>query len=545
MLLVADGLQTALGAPSETLLALYDQAAAFAQRIQAIVAFVQPGLTAIKALAGYTRAENIVQATYAFMLDLLDMAVALREALGAPSEDYLALYDAAAAFGTRLQAIVGFVQPGLAAIKALAGYTRAENIVQAAYAFMLDLLDVAVALREALGAPSEDYLALYDAAAAFGQRIASIVAVVQPGLAAVRELAGYTRSLRIGVAVQAFAADLLIVADELRRALSLTVPPEVFDAATAFATRIQALIAVVQPGVQALAELAAYRRAANIVAATQGFVADLLAAANVLKDEFANPDPALLAALEGARQFGELIGGVLTFIAPAIDAMGKLREYARPYGVGTGMVTLVRDIELLVTWINTTLGAVGSDSLQSAATFAQLMETIVTSVLMTLSGLALLSRIPDVYASGLTVGQSWIDGLIDGLTERLDDLVALMAYIRGLFPSSPAKYGPWQKPPDGQQVGESWGMGLTSGVLASLRSMTDAMNTVHGVMTMPASAYGRSAGNTVNAPMTVNIGGTFNVREDNDIRRIAEEVGAVFAQQSNVQRRMNYAWSGL
>ncbi|MDV7397646.1 hypothetical protein RZS08_39970, partial [Arthrospira platensis SPKY1] len=78
-----------------------------------------------------------------------------------------------------------------------------------------------------------------------------------------------------------------------------------------------------------------------------------------------------------------------------------------------------------------------------------------------------------------------------------------------------------------------------------LRPMTDAMNAVHGLMTAPASSYGRPATGTVNAPVTVNIGGTFNVREDQDIRRIAQEVGAVFAQQSNVQRRMNYAWSGL
>jgi hypothetical protein len=546
MLVVAAGLQTALGAPSEAMLLLYDQAAAFGQRIAAIVGFVQPGLAAIKELAGYTRAENIAQAVGLFVVDILDVAIGLRQALGAPSQDMLDLYDAAAAFGARIGAIVGFVQPGIAAVKALADYTRAENITQAATAFMLDVLDVAIALRQALGAPSDDLLALYDQAAAFGQRIGAIVGVVQPGLAAIKELGGYTRSLRIGVAVQAFAADLLVVADELRRALSLSIPPEVFDVAVVFSGRIQALIGVIQPGVQALAALATYSRTGNIAIATQGFVADLMQAAGVLKDEFASPDPALLAALEGARLFGEMIQGVFGFIAPAIDAMVKLREYARPYGVGTGMVTLMRDIELLVTWINTTLGSVGNDALQSAALFAQLMEQIVTSILIALSGLALISRIENIYDSGLAIGGSWIDGLIDGLTGRLTDLVALMTYIRGLFPSSPAKHGPWRELPQGKTVGETWGMDLTTGVLASLRPITSAMSAVHGAMGLaPGSGRAGTTGAVVHAPVTVNMGGTWNVRNDGDIRRIAEEVGAVFAQQSNVQRRMNYAWSGL
>ena len=546
MLLVAAGLQTALGSPSEALLLLYDQAAAFAQRIAAIVGFVQPGIAAVKSLADYARIVNIAQATANFMADMLLVAAGLQTALGSPSEALLLLYDQAAAFGQRIAAIVGFVQPGLAAIKELAGYTRAENIAQAVGLFVVDILDVAIGLRQALGAPSQDMLDLYDAAAAFGQRIAAIVGVVQPGIAAIKELAGYTRALRIGLAVQAFVADLLVVADELRRALSLSIPPEVFDVAVVFSGRIQALIGVIQPGVQALAALATYSRVGNIVTATQGFVADLMAAANVLRVEFANPDPDLLAALDGARQFGELVGGVLTFIAPAIDAMVKLREYARPYGVGTGMVTLVRDIELLVTWINTTLGNVGNDALQSAALFAQLMEQIVTSILIALSGLALISRIENVYDSGLAIGGSWIDGLIDGLTGRLTDLVALMTYIRGLFPSSPAKHGPWRELPQGKTVGEAWGMDLTTGVLASLRPITSAMNAVHGAMGLaPGSGRAGTTGAVVHAPVTVNMGGTWNVRNDGDIRRIAEEVGAVFAQQSNVQRRMNYAWSGL
>ncbi len=56
--------------------------------------------------------------------------------------------------------------------------------------------------------------------------------------------------------------------------------------------------------------------------------------------------------------------------------------------------------------------------------------------------------IENIRRVGYDLGREWMIGLENGLRSRLHNLEALLEYIRGLFPSSPAKDGPFRTLPD-------------------------------------------------------------------------------------------------
>jgi hypothetical protein len=233
------------------------------------------------------------------------------------------------------------------------------------------------------------------------------------------------------------------------------------------------------------------------------------------------------------------VQAIFNFIRPAIDAMRDLRDYARPYGVGTGIVTLLRDLETLITWLNTFAGSLGANTITTAAAFAETLERIVASIEAALAGL---SRLASAYSAGELVGGSWMDGIIAGLNSRLTDLETLMAYIRGLFPSSPAKHGPFRSLPDGEKFGSQWGGGLVAGLGGAIMPLTSMLAGLQSSMLSPSMVGG---GSSYALSQTVNLNGTFNVHDEQDIQSIAEAVGGILSQQASVNRRMNLAWSAL
>ena len=66
-----------------------------------------------------------------------------------------------------------------------------------------------------------------------------------------------------------------------------------------------------------------------------------------------------------------------------------------------------------------------------------------------------------------------------GIQSRLGDLRALLDYIRGLFPSSPARFGAWRDLPDGEAVGQGFVGGL-AGALGG-DPVAAALDGLHGL----------------------------------------------------------------
>lgn len=134
--------------------------------------------------------------------------------------------------------------------------------------------------------------------------------------------------------------------------------------------------------------------------------------------------------------------------------------------------------------------------------------------------------------------------LIDGIVSRFGDLEQLLAYIRGLFPSSPAKYGPFRTLPEGESVGFGFAADLASGLWKGMGGVANALGDLRAAFGMSGSAFNGAFGGLQPAmataggsSITININNP-TVRNDRDIERLASEVGDVLARQAVVNRRV-------
>jgi hypothetical protein len=155
---------------------------------------------------------------------------------------------------------------------------------------------------------------------------------------------------------------------------------------------------------------------------------------------------------------------------------------------------------------------------------------------------ALHSALSMLVQAGFDFGASWVDAISDGIQSRLSDLEELLAYIRGLFPSSPAKYGPWKTLPDGETVGAGFALGMAQGLWGGSDSLVAAMGNLRNAFGMNGG-YGGFGGvqpamaTAGNGPVTININNP-TVRNDRDITALATAVGDVLARQAMTNSRL-------
>lgn len=348
-------------------------------------------------------------------------------------------------------------------LMAVATYSAQVGLADAVDALAADLEALVQTMAARFGSLDEDTLAAYDAAAAFGQRIGGIVGVISPGVTAIKALAGYVTTANIAAAVQAFTADILVVAEELRQALS---------------------------------------------GAT---------------DE-------TLAAYDAARAFAERISGVFQAIRPGMDLLRELSRYGGPSNIHSGMQTFLRHIEGVMNTLGTTMQTLSPTTVADAVAFSEAARLMVENVRAAMTAA---SGLTNAYDGAFDVAQSWMDGLVDGLRSRLDDLTALMAYIRGLFPSSPAEHGPWRDLPQGQAVAQGWLGGMT----AALNRTGDLAGALGGVRGMFGGPGLQPAYAGAGVQVTINVQGAV-IREDADIEKLANRVGDVIARQAGYSRRL-------
>ena len=112
------------------------------------------------------------------------------------------------------------------------------------------------------------------------------------------------------------------------------------------------------------------------------------------------------------------------------------------------------------------------------------------------------------------LGASWLDRLVYGIQSKLPDLTAVLAYISGLFPHSPVKYGPLRKAPD-------W----DSYLFGNFGQATGRFNGALESVSVPARGTGTQA------PMTNNY-----ITIHNPVRETAE---------ASVRRELLYLAAGI
>jgi hypothetical protein len=147
-----------------------------------------------------------------------------------------------------------------------------------------------------------------------------------------------------------------------------------------------------------------------------------------------------------------------------------------------------------------------------------------------------------LLVAGYHFGYDWVSNIIAGITDRMDDLEALMAYIRGLFPSSPAKYGAWRTLPEGKAVGKEFATDLASGVWGGAGGVVGALGALR-------EAFGISPQGLATAPAAISSGGSITininnptVRSNRDIEMMASQISDILAMRAATSSRLGHTW---
>jgi hypothetical protein len=263
--------------------------------------------------------------------------------------------------------------------------------------------------------------------------------------------------------------------------------------AVVFAGQLEAIATSISEAVTSLSEIVSYQ-GGQVSTAMSGFLADVT---QVISDL---TDAAVLMTAGNA-------------VAQSIQATGQSIGTA----ISNGMMAVM----------NTPGGVVST------------LLTVVAGV--TTAFTAIQSQFTAMKAAAWHFGYDWVSNIIAGMEDRLGDLEDLLAYIRGLFPSSPAKYGPWRTLPEGDAVGAGFTSDMASGLWGGAGGVVGALGTLRDAFGMSATGPGGMALATAqvggSGSITININNP-TVRSDQDIDRIAAAVGDVLARQASTNSRM-------
>ncbi len=257
-----------------------------------------------------------------------------------------------------------------------------------------------------------------------------------------------------------------------------------------------------------------------------------------------------LAALELERVShwwgGRLWAAAQTFaeqVKPVVEVFGAAVKTIS----GMGGELFVGDFAARAEWVANAIGLMmvrladvigwrGADVWAAVQDFAEIAQAVVTTFT---SGLDAISKMAGIDLTGLNeasfaVGATWITSLADGIRSGMTYLEAALAAVAALFPHSPAREGPLRAQPDWA----AWmlaGLGDAAGLVG--RQLSSGMG-IGSVGDRPERAGGQGSGG---AGVTIHIHNPI-VREEADLTRLAEQIGAVLAGKANLNRRMGYGW---
>ena len=171
-----------------------------------------------------------------------------------------------------------------------------------------------------------------------------------------------------------------------------------------------------------------------------------------------------------AADLAENAQNALKLVTVAIDAMVAIAEYQPAKNMEEKMKVFRSQVEMFFADVLAIRRSAGEDALPAAQELLEIANAIRDSVIAAIDSLraviensdglkgapALFRRVIEAFQQlvenmrhvGYNMGRTWLIGIENGLRSRLDNLEALLEYIRGLFPSSPAKHGPFRTLPD-------------------------------------------------------------------------------------------------
>jgi len=523
---------------------LIEEAAALASKISTLIGWIKPALDSLTALSTYVSETGLGAKALALSQDISEVGFNILTGFSSGSLTLGQSLDDAVTLSQKVGQLTSFIRGSVDSLKALTTYVTDLEIAQKALSFGRDIVEVSGILFRALRESSLISESLLDDAVTLGTQMGRLVGFIKPGIEGLVALATYSRANSLAATALVFGEDLALVSYRIYVGIrdgSLALGTSLDDA-VALGERISQLVGFIRPGIDALVALSAYVTSSRLLTASSDFISDILQLATTIATGLGSATPEFIAALAQARVLTDQLQGLTGFIRPTIEALRELHDYQRPYGFGTGMITLMTDISTVIGWMVTASTSMGPEALTAARTFGEIISAIIGSLLEVFAGIAQIGGQSASFQSGLLLGQNWIDGLIQGLTSRMPDLVALMEYIRGLFPSSPAKYGPFRSLPQGSSIAESFGASLATSLQDQLGSVTSSMSQLYGAMSLSASGAARPT-TVINQNTQITFGGTWNVRSDRDAYLVATQLEDMLARKADVAQRMNVSWS--
>jgi hypothetical protein len=407
-------------------------AAAFAEAAGAVGGGIDDAISGLKLLMEYS-GGLAVSTVDTFVADMKLVVEKLEEAAADFSADGLA---AAVSFATSAGSIGGGISD---AVEGFAAISQYSSIAKATIDdFLADMQYVVTQIVAASGAFSDEGLAKAQQYADTAKDIGDFLKAGYEGLVGDQGIYGY---LGVGhEVIDLFLADMQYVVSKVVAAADLFTTAGL-QRATALSNAMKAVGSALESGVGGLIKpqgkegvtIASYAGVAHDV--FDLFIADMVYVVGIVEQaamEFTEKGitQAEKFAAAGERIFKAIKEGIASVIA--------MQGTGDASGLGVAMIFITQSV---------------IDAVTAIADQFNILKT-----------------------AAWEFGRDWVLMLINGINSRLSDLEELMEYIRGLFPSSPAKYGAWRDMPDGRSVGEAFATGLAGGVDRGQYAVADALN---------------------------------------------------------------------
>lgn len=197
----------------------------FAKNAQSVVALVGDGITALHDLVEFEFMENMGDTARLFAENMGDLISAIVAEMRGVSDFAKQLLADAAGISDDLVAVLDVVAPGVEAIKGLAEAVQVDNLEALSQRFANQLTTIVTALTNALAAAARrlgtgEEGSLVGNAAAISGALIQVLAIIEPGLAAISALSEVTRVSKLEEKVRIFGNQFKIITTSLVNTLA-------------------------------------------------------------------------------------------------------------------------------------------------------------------------------------------------------------------------------------------------------------------------------------------------------------------------------------
>ena len=312
--------------------------------------------------------------------------------------------------------IIEMVEPAIEALNVLGNASFPDWATFAASADLLAAqLQALVGAFEAANQWSAEALAELGA---FVDVVGDIVDLVGDAIEALLAIAAYNGQLSQGQ-LAAFTSQLVAVVAAMATAMAQAAAQagELIEQAADFAESAEAILDVVEPGIEALTALAEYVGASGAVVAVWLFAADLVVIVQSLGAAFAAASVEMGAAAAQAAEFAANAEDIVNVVEPGVEALAALATYVSTAGLAGAVQTFAADLVTVIVTLVDALqqaGLLANQAVTEAGEMAEAMEDIVSVVA------------PAVEAVVTLVGYTTVGGLKTNVQQFAADLVLVI-----------------------------------------------------------------------------------------------------------------------